>query len=203
VRVFDVDPGDLCLCGVFVVYVAGDLMRYWFDTEFMDDSRTIDLISIGMVAEDGRELYLENSEADFGKMNEFVEQHVLPFLEGPEVSRAYIAEAVKDFCDPEKYGTPEFWAYYADYDWVVLCQLFGRMIDLPKGWPMYCRDIKQEADRKEANFRLDLKDPTYRLDLPKDPEQEHHALADARWNKEAWEYLQSFIAVWNDGYVED
>jgi hypothetical protein len=53
---------------------------------------------------------------------------------------------------------------YADYDWVVLCQLFGAMVDLPKGWPMYCRDIKQWAD--------ELGNPQ----LPEQGKGEHHAL---------------------------
>jgi hypothetical protein len=39
-------------------------MRYWLDTEFIEDGHTIDLISIGIVAEDGRELYAENMECD-------------------------------------------------------------------------------------------------------------------------------------------
>lgn len=28
-------------------------------------------------------------------------------------------------------------------DWVVFCQMFGTMLDLPNGWPMFCRDIRQ------------------------------------------------------------
>ncbi len=43
---------------------------------------------------------------------------------------------------------PEIYGYYADYDWVLLCSLFGRMIDLPKGFPMYCIDLKQIIDEK-------------------------------------------------------
>lgn len=89
-----------------------------------------------------------------------------------------MADQIKQFCDPEKYGKPEFWGYYSDYDWVVFCQVFGAMIDLPKGWPMYCRDIKQWCDQ---------------LGNPKLPEQqstEHNALHDARWNKLAWEFLK-------------
>lgn len=35
-------------------------MKYFIDTEFVDDGHTIDLISIGIVAEDGRELYLQH-----------------------------------------------------------------------------------------------------------------------------------------------
>lgn len=48
------------------------------------------------------------------------------------------------------YNQPEFYAYYADYDWVLFCSLFGRMIDLPKGFPMYCIDLKQTLDEKAA-----------------------------------------------------
>jgi hypothetical protein len=90
-------------------------------------------------------------------------------------TRAEIAAEVFAFCSVDK---PEFWAYYADYDWVVFCQLFGRMIDLPKGWPMYCRDIKQLADS--------LRNPA----LPVQEGNEHDALQDARWNYEAWKFLQ-------------
>ena len=32
-------------------------VKYFFDTEFYEDGKTIDLISIGIVAEDGREFY--------------------------------------------------------------------------------------------------------------------------------------------------
>jgi hypothetical protein len=159
-------------------------MRYWFDTEFIEDGRTIDLLSIGIVAEDGRELYLENAEADLSKASEWVRDNVLPHLGkhplADSFSRTLMAKFIREFCDPDQYGKPEFWAYYADYDWVVLCQLFGRMIDLPKGWPMYCRDLKQLADM---------------LGKPKLPEQgkgEHHALADARWNRKSYDFLVEY-----------
>ncbi len=36
------------------------MVKYFIDSEFVDDGRTIDLISIGIVAEDGRELYFSN-----------------------------------------------------------------------------------------------------------------------------------------------
>lgn len=72
---------------------------------------------------------------------------------------------------------PEFWGYYSDYDWVAFCQIFGTMMDLPKGWPMYCRDLKQLC--------VDLGDPK----LPQQGTDEHNALNDARWNKKAYEFL--------------
>jgi len=151
-------------------------MRIFFDTEFIEDGRTIDLISIGMVREDGAELYLCNEECDLSRASDCVKGNVIPHLPPPGeewVSRAYIAARVVEFSG----DAPEFWAYYADYGWVVFCQLFGRMIDLPKGFPMYCRDIKQEADRRGG-----LKFAA--------PQDEHHALADARWNRDFYNWLK-------------
>ena len=153
-------------------------MKYWLDTEFIEDGKTIDLISIGIVAEDGREFYAESSNTDWRNASDWVKKNVKPHLTGNSRNRHYIAQQVREFCQPEIHGKPEFWGYYADYDWVVLCQLFGTMMELPKGWPMYCRDIKQLCD--------DRGNPP----LPEQGKGEHHALADARWNRTAWEFLQ-------------
>lgn len=172
-------------------------MKYWFDTEFIEDGKTIDLLSIGIVAEDGRELYQCNQDAKLDRADEWVIWNVYPHLPVKHSANWYwnarkidvdnraestsvvvphyeIKERVRRFIGDNK---PEFWAYYADYDWVVLCQLFGRMIDLPKGWPMYCRDVKQLCDS--------LGNPA----LPKQDSAEHHALHDARWTKQAYDFL--------------
>lgn len=93
-----------------------------------------------------------------------------------------MAQEVRTFCDPLKYDKPEFWGYYADYDWVVMCQLHGTMMDLPKEWPMYCCDIKQWCDQ--------LGNPQ----LPEQGKDEHNALADAHWNKLAFDLLDSIVS---------
>lgn len=149
-------------------------MKIWFDTEFIEDGRTIDLISIGMVSEDGREYYAEVVECDHSRADPWVKDNVLVHLTGETKTKAEIAQDIVAFAGEK----PEVWAYYADYDWVALCQLFGRMIDLPKGWPMYCRDLKQLADMT-------------RRKLPNQESCEHHALADARWTRLAWISLHS------------
>ena len=150
-------------------------MRIWFDTEFIEDGHTIDLISIGMVREDGNTFYAECLECDASKASEWVKENVFPHLSRQFTSRSIIAKDIINFVGEK----PEFWAYYADYDWVALCQLFGTMLELPKGWPKYCRDVKQPCD--------DLGNPK----LPEQGSSEHHALADAIWTKLAWEYLQT------------
>lgn len=156
-------------------------MKFWFDTEFYEDGKTIELISIGVVSEDGREYYAETLDAyDLSGKSTWLTDNVRPHLKGGFATkkRGTIAGDIRAFVG----NGPEFWAYYADYDWVALCQLYGRMIDLPRGWPMFCRDVKQLA--------VDLGNPP----LPKQETGEHDALADARWAKEAWGRL-NFIAA--------
>lgn len=61
---------------------------------------------------------------------------------------------------------------------MVLCQLFGPMIDLPDGIPMWTNDLRQEVAR---------------LGDPRMPEQEHgahNALADARHNRDMAHHLE-------------
>ena len=151
-------------------------MKIWFDTEFYENGRTIDLISIGMVREDGDTLYFETEFAkEKASSSDWLCRNVRPHLTGQEMPRNKIAREIDIFVGDK----PEFWAYYADYDWVVLCQLYGRMIDLPAGWPKFCMDVKQLAVMR-GNPQL-----------PKQSSVEHHALADAKWCKEAWEFLNA------------
>jgi len=182
-------------------------MRYYLDTEFIEDGRTIDLLSIGLVADDGRELYLCNSEWDRtsdprrAKPLVWVLEHVVPYLgahspEGdiPWRSRADIRDAVEAFIGVAP-TAPEIWAYYASYDWVAFCQLFGRMVDLPRGYPAYCRDLKQliadENRRRESRILL----PTPQELTSKMPSvthnASHHALFDARWNRDVHQLVEA------------
>jgi len=156
-------------------------VKYWFDTEFIEDGQTIDLISIGIVSEDGREFYGISNEFDDTKANNWVIEnvfsHLLDGFEDQKVwyTRKELKQAIIEFIGNDQ--NPEFWAYYASYDWVALCQLFGTMMQLPKHFPMFCMDLKQL---------------TVMVGNPKLPDQtstEHHALADARWNKEAYDFL--------------
>jgi len=108
-----------------------------------------------------------------------------------------IAQEIISFVDK---GTTDvsFYGYYADYDWVVFCWLFGNMIDLPKGFPMYCNDLKQTLNtmcdndlfnaNKHGHTSFSL---TGIKKHPKYPKQvnEHNALADARWNKKLFYFL--------------
>lgn len=108
-------------------------------------------------------------------------------------TRKQIAKEIEEFVGTARSeDRPEFYAYYADYDWVLFCWLFGRMIDLPKEFPMYCKDLKQMMDDKR------IKDPKGKLvgiqsmkSHPNYPKQTnvHNALEDAKWDKKLYEFL--------------
>jgi 3' exoribonuclease, RNase T-like len=184
-------------------------VRIFYDTEFLEDGQTIALISIGMVAEDGREYYAVNSEVPWDRIkeNDWLVRNVLPSLpvSGRKSLDTYLAHSPNSFPRPSIgfvgidvwdsrvkphqvianevrdfiLATPnrQLWAWYGAYDHVALCQLWGRMIDLPDGVPMWTNDLKQEAQR---------------LGNPAVPEQgagEHNALADARHNRVIAEFL--------------
>jgi hypothetical protein len=176
-------------------------VRYFYDTEFIEDGKTVDLISIGIVAEDGRELYLVNRDAPWRriKKHEWLMANVVPKLPqphgdrrnqvpkrwpidfwAPEVRRREgIAGRVKDFLlNPYHVSGPvELWANYAAYDHVALCQLFGPMIALPPGIPMFTHDL-QQALRAAG-------DPP----MPEQAGGVHNALEDARHLKVCFDAL--------------
>lgn len=157
-------------------------MRFFIDTEFNERRDAIDLISIAIVAEDGREFYAVNRDCAFDKSSDWVHEHVLPKLppKNTWITREEIARRVVEFVGDK----PEFWAYYADYDWVVFCWLFGSMIYLPEHFPKYCLDLKQVMHERRIDRCL----------LPNQPNgSEHDALADARWVRDAWQAMQQSL----------
>lgn len=168
---------------------------YCYDTEFLEDGRTIDLISIGIVCEDGREYYAVNADADWDRIreNDWLMENVVVHLPTHSTGlvkkrtgfgergwrwgginmrdsrvkpKWVIANEVRDFLLASSH--PQLWAYYAAYDHVALAQLWGRMIDRPKGIPMWTNDLQQELVRRGRK-------------TPPSPTDEHNALADARW----------------------
>ena len=265
-------------------------MKYFIDTEFLEGKQkesfpislfrkekpnTIDLISIGIVAENGKEYYaiskdfnlkeawnrydlvqesgdmrnifpngkklywvrenvlkpiyyeligkdigfhdydrfftyesLKNLIHKKGKTNKEIATEIQEFVYGfaikgydeNEFQKETTQKLISNFKEPI-----EFYAYYADYDWVVFCWLFGKMMDLPDGFPMYCKDLKQMLDDKASwitkndkvfieNGYSKIEDAIKLLKIhvhyPKqDSSKSHNAIEDARWNKQLFEFL--------------
>ncbi len=148
-------------------------MRTWMDWEFLEDGKTIEAISVGMVREDGAKLYYEFADAPWDRIkNEpWLMANVVPHLSGNKTSRWEIRNAVTKFLSEGAKGTPlELWGWYSSYDHVCLAQLFGRMIDLPEWCPMLTKDLKQEFERAGCDGS------PY---IPRQSTAKHNALEDA------------------------
>jgi 3' exoribonuclease, RNase T-like len=193
-------------------------LKYFIDTEFIENGITIELISIGIVCEDGREYYGINLDCDLSKANDWVKENVIaqlpPVFEEPRENETLLqhfdrnhwkrknvlvaevafflgAERLDPITkEPAPFGNyyelredapkPELWGYYSAYDHIVLCQLFGTMMDLPKGFPMYTMCLKQWCKQ--------LGDP----ELPAQGKGLHNALEDAKWNRDVWHFLDNY-----------
>jgi hypothetical protein len=145
----------------------------------------------------------------YGKNNEDIAEEIISFTE--PLDRYYSLEgekrfthgnvAVGNFSEKDIQSKslnfhypptpPKFYAYYADYDWVAFCWLFGKMMDLPDGFPKYCNDLKQMLDEFKPSPKY-LYCCNYKND-PNYPKQknEHSAIDDARWNKKLHEFLNN------------
>lgn len=235
------------------------IMNYYIDTEFHEYFKkpiswlptigkfnkpyhTIELISIGIVAEDGREYYALCKEFDLkaAEKNEWLNKNVLTpiasdfyqkesryakyhfsdsltlknFLKWKGKSKSEIAREITEWISSHETigeasfiwpvdekvkeipcGAPVFYGYYADYDWVVFCSLFGTMMDLPKEFPMYCKDLKQILDDKAVGrWHMTHKECIEKIKSDKNypkQENEHNALADAKWNLKLYKFLKS------------
>ncbi len=155
-------------------------LRYFYDTEFIEDGRTIDLVSIGIVSDDGAEYSAISTDFDASKAIPWVKENVLAQL--PPVTderwkpRSRIRDEVLAFLTRGG-KDPELWAWFGAYDHVVLCQLFGAMPDLPRPLPRFTRDLRQLWEMAG--------EPT----LPKQKSGRHDALEDARQNKVLYDCL--------------
>jgi hypothetical protein len=159
-------------------------VRYFYDTEFIEDGTTIDLVSIGVVDEQGREFYAVSTEFNPDKAGPWVRENVLDKLPSPADrawrDRAAIRRDLMAFLTAGK-GRIELWAWFSAYDHVALGQLWGAMPALPRELPRFTRELRQRWE--------DAGKPT----LPPPPADAHDALADARHNLVRWRVIEEHV----------
>lgn len=131
--------------------------------------------------------------SQYGKSNRQIAQEIKDFVaKGDDYTSVTVDPKLSD-----KYGFPvcdynykenaiKFYGYYSDYDHVCLSWLYGTMMDLPKGFPMYTIDLKQTFDELNNPYK-DLSNHSL---YPKQF-NEHSALEDAKWNKKLYEFLET------------
>lgn len=154
-------------------------MKFWYDSEFHDLTGTSGVahvvpISIGIVAEDGRELYEVCDWFDYEAVaaDPWLAANVIANLEKPReewLSRRDLAQKIEKFFAVSDGKTNEMWAWYSAYDPVVLTGILGGFGRYSRAVPSITMDLRQE--------HLRWGEPH----LPRDKNtNEHNALYDAR-----------------------
>jgi hypothetical protein len=187
------------------------MARFWYDTEFLEDGETIELISIGIVAGDGREYYAVNADAPWGKIkaNDWLVRNVLPSL--PMTG----ATSLQRYCEsnPNVFPRPSISMVSVDRSdssvkphWVIANEVRdfltagGADRDLNELWAYYgaydhvalCQlwGPMQALPGAVPMWTNDLMQLWRAAGEPKKPPQPpdmHNALVDARWDRQLWE----------------
>lgn len=143
-------------------------MKIFIDTEFTC-GETLDLISIGLVAEDGNSFYAERSDFDLALCNDFVRETVLPLLGAPGamvLSLPALKLAVRDWLDSFKGQSPQ------------IC--FDHIIDWSLLWELYDRDAPAWLGTRNIRSKIDVREKKKFFDETGLPA--HHAWNDAMCN---------------------
>ena len=152
--------------------------KIFYDTEFIEKDGFVDIVSLGAVDESGNTFYEISSEFNESRADDWVKENVLSYLgDEKRITKKEMGEKFRKWC-----GEPvELFAYYSSFDHVVLMSLYGRMVDAPKILPFYSTDLKQMMDQNGITKK------------PADPENEHHALEDAKWNLELFKSIKDQV----------
>lgn len=194
---------------------------YCYDTEFLEDGKTINLISIGVVCEDGREYYAINSDADWGRIrkDDWLMDNVVRHL--PTHSTGEVKKRQGFGATGWSWGGIDMRSPLVKPKWVIANEVREFIVgdlaardeavseeELPVLWAYYgaydhvalCqlwgRMIKHP--RFMPMYSHDLMQEMRRLGVsntavPK-PNTAHDALADARWNWQMFNKLREVSA---------
>ena len=182
--------------------------KFFFDTEFHEhdvktaDGRTVrvvELISIGVVDENGKTYYAVNSEFDreAARNNYFLNTHVLDKLP-PESEWKPMAEIQKELFRFIGSQESDFYYWQAPHDPLLLYELLS---------PVMYRDSRPRmmTQRDNVNMVINIGQIFNELGRPRDvlPKKaaaseiqkgQHNALTDAQWDKDAYYALVDYKA---------
>ena len=122
-------------------------MKIFFDLEMTGLHQKTTPLSIGLVAEDGREFYAEFNDYDSDQVNGWLLENVFAHMiygghekeyhEGDQFGvagdRKYIASQIRKWL--AQYDVVEMWGDVLPYDWVLFCELFEAPIDTAERLP--------------------------------------------------------------------
>lgn len=175
-------------------------MKIFFDTEFTGLHKNTTLISIGLIAEDGKYFYAELRDYDKSQVDEWIKNNVIAntsYLKEKDnmevASRSYSAfympttkeqlqEDLKEWL--LQFEEVEIWSDCLAYDWVLFNDIFGHAFNIPKNVYYIPFDIC-------TLFKLKGIDP----DISREEfanmvcDEKHNALHDAKVIKACYEKL--------------
>jgi len=121
-------------------------MKIFFDTEFTGLRQKTNLLSIGLVSEDGRTFYAEASQFDKQQVDTWITENVLANMRFGDIyesrpkidlehhaekaDRAGIAYDLDEWL--AQFDAVEMWGDCLAYDWVLFCDLFGGAMSIPQ-----------------------------------------------------------------------
>jgi hypothetical protein len=179
-------------------------VRVFFDTEFTGLHQQAALISMGLISEDGRTFYGEFNDYPVEQTSAWVVEHVVPYLQyshlasltppldlqshGMKASRSAIRTALETWL--AQFDRVEMWADYPAYDWVLLADLFGGSLHLP-------RQVSSNAFDIATLLQVAGIDPTCdRRALCNLPNMNlHNALDDAKLAKACYEKVMTQVTA--------
>lgn len=162
-------------------------MMVFFDTEFscLEKDATQALISIGLVAEDGQELYAELTDTWHpANCSEFVVANVLPLLDGGEyrMTEAELAVRLKAWIEGLTDEEVILCSDSPRFDWQWVKDIFNDY-----GWPVNlrkkCGTIYFECESQIRRYQDAL--GKY---WKEHGAHQHHALVDARCHFVSWSF---------------
>lgn len=138
-------------------------MNLYFDTEFTGLHKDTTLVSIGIVAENGKRFYAEFADYDENQCDDWIRENVLKrtilgendtlakrlgedndttVILGSKLDIRYeLGEWLKQF------DNIQFVSDVSHYDFVLMIDIFGTAFDLPKHVSAACHDINQDIAR--------------------------------------------------------
>lgn len=178
------------------------VVRIFFDTEFTDFTN-MDMISIGMVAESGEELYKENLDFIESWSSQWVKDNIYPLLNRQQfgAKRHQIVMDIEEFVSALDCSEVEFLAdYQGDLD--ILKSLLGSaQLTKPYKLVNFRNVIYQAADKfvtdtggNDTSYQKLVKnamgdfDREFEKFFTETGQTQHHALSDARANFKAFGY---------------
>lgn len=180
------------------------MMKIFFDTEFTGLHQHTTLVSIGCVAEDGREFYAEMTDYDRSQADDWIRDNVIAnLIYGSEIENRGWIEGVytgrkgdTDFVAMglvnwfSEIGSIQMISDCLSYDWVLFCNLWGHAFNIPAFVSPAPRDINQDmADYLDMDEKVAFDYPREKFAEIEDVDQKHNALWDAKVIKACYEKL--------------